>query len=69
LNGKFFAGLNKLARVNLQSNQCIDQVFYGDKIATIAQNIPEACSFDEFETTTEQSGSNSGIGTDVNNIN
>jgi hypothetical protein len=69
LNGKVFAGLSKLKEVNLESNECVDKTFYVNEIATIAQNIPEACSFDEIETTTQLSGSNSGIGTDINNIN
>jgi hypothetical protein len=48
------AGLNKLELVYLGKNECINQKFgefFGaSEIATISQNIPEACSFSEPET-------------------
>jgi chromosome segregation ATPase len=45
LNGKIFAGLSKLKKVDLRGNECVNKMFV--EHATIAQSIPEACSFHE----------------------
>jgi predicted RNase H-like nuclease (RuvC/YqgF family) len=56
LNGKVFAGLSKLKKVDLGRNECIDKEFGANEIATIVQNIPKACLFDEqIETIDETS--------------
>jgi hypothetical protein len=49
LNGKVFAGLSKLKGVNLRYNECVNKEFGENEIATIVQNIPKACSFDELD--------------------
>jgi hypothetical protein len=49
LNGKVFAGLSKLIKVDLDHNECVNNIFGENEIATIAQNIPKACSFDEID--------------------
>lgn len=48
LNGKLFERVFALQTVDLQKNQCIDQVFYDNRtLQTLKQVVTEKCGFDE----------------------